>query len=1107
MSARKSRARKAALIVLEIVGAALAAVAGLAAFVAWRIQSGPVSLSALRSSAEFAVERALPKGHDATLGALFLSRGEGRGEFRLTIADATVIRNAAAVVALPKVVAVFNTADLAKGGFGPRILEFEKPVISFTRVDGVIKADAAGFGDFDLIRLLNDRKWLKDSFESAEFRDARVIYADKASGRTWRSEGASASLDRTLEGFDAEVAGRFDIDGKPASLSLTASYAEKRRAIEAALKVVEAPVGDILGMFYGDSAAVLEAPVTGVAKVKMTDKGAVLASTVDLKSGAGLARVGAKRFAVDFVTLKTDFDPVANAFDNLKFAFAAGPSEGSVAGRVVLQPAEDKRSLRRIEFALASDELTLAPKDVFAEPFRFEKLAAQGSYDIAARSLTIASADAEFLDVALKGTAEMIRAPKGAGESPALKADFAMEGSLDPVRIARGWPLKLAPSVREFIATRLPAARVDNLNLHVDFAQGALGKGKFLPDEALSLTFDIADATAVYTPGMTPISGASGKATLSGNKFVIAGIEGKVGGVLATKGSVEFTQLAPKGAPVNYSFTAQGSAREFLRTLNQPPLSILKKTNLAPEQFSGSARGAVVITRPNLRLADQSSYKYAGKLSFEQVSIADFFRGGDLEGATGTIDLRSRDMRIVADAKFGGAPVTIDWRQRFYEQDGPSNFNVEGTIDSSTGDVFGVPTRAMLRGPVDFKAAAVGDLSAIRSLSLEADFTKAALTLDALDWHKSAGLSAKGKVTAAFARDQIVIDSVSLEGDDIAVRGSGAFGPAGALNEARFDRFYLGGAADLTLDAERTEAGALTVDVSGAFLNAGPLLEKMIASPKDPQRPDAWKNGLQVTGKLNEAILRGEARVRNASLDFRRRGKILEALSFTATTSEDKPVSVLMTPATGTAPELIEAKSGDLGVLFAGFFGVTSIRGGEGAITMTTRADGERRAVEGAAEARGMRVVKAPLLARLFAAGSFTGLSDLLNGEGIELAKAKADFSFKDGVVSIRNARATGPSIGITAEGEINARKEGAVALQGAVAPAYQLNSFLGKAPLVGDILINRKGEGLMALSYSVSGPTAQPTVTVNPLSALTPGVLRRMFEGRDAVEAEPAGQ
>ena len=79
------------------------------------------------------------------------------------------------------------------------------------------------------------------------------------------------------------------------------------------------------------------------------------------------------------------------------------------------------------------------------------------------------------------------------------------------------------------------------------------------------------------------------------------------------------------------------------------------------------------------------------------------------------------------------------------------------------------------------------------------------------------------------------------------------------------------------------------------------------------------------------------------------------------------------------------------------------------------------------------------------------------------------------------------------------------IALKGAVAPAYGVNSLLGKAPVIGGLFVSRKGEGLLALSYDVGGPASEPRVTVNPLSAFTPGVFRRMFEGRAETNGETA--
>ena len=49
--------------------------------------------------------------------------------------------------------------------------------------------------------------------------------------------------------------------------------------------------------------------------------------------------------------------------------------------------------------------------------------------------------------------------------------------------------------------------------------------------------------------------------------------------------------------------------------------------------------------------------------------------------------------------------------------------------------------------------------------------------------------------------------------------------------------------------------------------------------------------------------------------------------------------------------------------------------------------------------------------------------------------------------------------------------------------------------PVIGNLLVSRRGEGVFGMTYSINGPAAQPRVGVNPVSALTPGILRRIFE------------
>jgi hypothetical protein len=65
----------------------------------------------------------------------------------------------------------------------------------------------------------------------------------------------------------------------------------------------------------------------------------------------------------------------------------------------------------------------------------------------------------------------------------------------------------------------------------------------------------------------------------------------------------------------------------------------------------------------------------------------------------------------------------------------------------------------------------------------------------------------------------------------------------------------------------------------------------------------------------------------------------------------------------------------------------------------------------------------------------------------------------------------------------------------------------IGNIPIIGQILTG--GDALLAATYTISGDPDDPSVGVNPLSVLAPGIIRKMlFENtpvsEDRQEATP---
>src|SRR5213078_4869416 len=97
-----------------------------------------------------------------------------------------------------------------------------------------------------------------------------------------------------------------------------------------------------------------------------------------------------------------------------------------------------------------------------------------------------------------------------------------------------------------------------------------------------------------------------------------------------------------------------------------------------------------------------------------------------------------------------------------------------------------------------------------------------------------------------------------------------------------------------------------------------------------------------------------------------------------------------------------------------------------------------------------------------------------------------------------------GKSIGLTTAGTIDLANDQAH-LRGVVVPAFALNNLLSNVPLLGPLLTGGKDGGLFAVSYSLEGPFDDLKSNVSMMSAVTPGVLREMFNAApDAATPAP---
>ncbi|MBN9590814.1 MAG: AsmA-like C-terminal region-containing protein, partial [Alphaproteobacteria bacterium] len=345
---------------------------------------------------------------------------------------------------------------------------------------------------------------------------------------------------------------------------------------------------------------------------------------------------------------------------------------------------------------------------------------------------------------------------------------------------------------------------------------------------------------------------------------------------------------------------------------------------------------------------------------------------------------------------------------------------------------------------------------------------------------------------------------IRLSGPKLSATGKAQFDAAGALARLDIPAVKAGKANDFALVLNRGADASLDLSIKGASLDGTSLASGGKGTTKGPSKEQKFPGPFHIVAQLDRIVLRDGVSLNNFSLDTSGVEDRLRTFTLSGKFARGPELSGAMQDKGSTRN--LTLKTTDAGLLMKGVFGLDSIRGGKVSLAIDfprpadqvpAKTDDDYKAT---LVAEDFRVMNQPFLTRLFSAGSLTGIIDLMSGQGIAIDKMTVPFTARDGSLRIRDARASGPAIGISADGYLD-RNRNEIALRGTIAPVYGINSLLGAIPLVGNVLVSKKGEGVFGVTYSVSGNADEPHISVNPLAMLTPGILRRIFEGRIPTE------
>ena len=108
--------------------------------------------------------------------------------------------------------------------------------------------------------------------------------------------------------------------------------------------------------------------------------------------------------------------------------------------------------------------------------------------------------------------------------------------------------------------------------------------------------------------------------------------------------------------------------------------------------------------------------------------------------------------------------------------------------------------------------------------------------------------------------------------------------------------------------------------------------------------------------------------------------------------------------------------------------------------------------------------------------------------DGLSFTRLTLPFSADQRFVRIGDALVQGSEMGASAQGIIR-KADGRMDIGGTIIPAYALNAALSEVPVLGEVLMGGRGQGVFGLNFALQGTMQEPRFVVNPVSAIAPGL------------------
>lgn len=726
------------------------------------------------------------------------------------------------------------------------------------------------------------------------------------------------------------------------------------------------------------------------------------------------------------------------------------------------------------------------------DPLILNRVALAGQFDPLKKRISLDGGDFgnNDLGIAMSGTGDY--------SSGDLHLTAGVAGTrMSADNLKRLWPVFVSPKVRDWFNDHLTSGTVERLVIAVNAPLNTLKpSGPPIPDDGL--TVDALATNCVITPvqGLPAIHDADLTVHMVGRDAKIALGKGTADlpsgrKLVLSSGLFEVPDTAPHQPPANVRFKIDGPVPAAAELLAMDRLRDASGVAFDPATTRGNMSALVALAMPLKPDLPPGSTAYNINVDASNFSAEHMIMGQKVEAAALKVSANNQGFAIKGDVKIGGTPANLEYKKM--RGDDLADVHIQGMLDETMRNNLALDPGSTISGsiPIDLTGR-VGTADRDGRFSVTADLTPAQIDGFLPGWVKQSGKPARATFALTTKPQSIRIDDLFIEGAGGGVKGTVDLDGAGTLLSANFPSYGFSDGDRTSLKVDRTTDGALRVVMRGDAYDGRGFVKSMTGPQSAPQSGKNQSRDVDLDMKLGAIVgYNGEA-LRGVEMRMSRRNGEVRSLGFSAKIGRSGTLTGDLRGRAGGARQVVDLETSDAGALFR-FTDVYSRMTGGQMQTVMDAPSANNPTQLGTVSIKGFAVHDETQLEQ--AVQTQGGPQPLRgsNNNNIDFSSMKVDFTRAQGQLSLRNGVVRGPVLGGTIDGLIDYGRD-EVHLRGTLVPLYGANNLLGQLPVVGLFLGGEK-EGLLGVTYEVVGKPGSPILHVNPLSALAPGLLRKVFE------------